>query len=107
MKYLCLAYGDGDDWDALSGREQRELLAQDDRLRARGDMVEAVGQEGTVVQAWDGEPALSVLPFARGSAPLAGFSIVEAESLEEAVALIRDTPCARAKGAVEVWPIVE
>lgn len=30
MKYLCLAYGDENDWHALTKREQDALLAQDE-----------------------------------------------------------------------------
>ncbi len=39
----------------------------------------------------------------RECAPV-GFGLVEAENLEEAVALVAKTPCAVAGGAVEVWP---
>jgi hypothetical protein len=38
---------------------------------------------------------------------LAGFSLIEAADLEEAIRLVADTPCARAKGAVELWPVVD
>jgi hypothetical protein len=41
------------DWNALSNTEQDELLAQDEVLRARGDLVAAVG-EATTLRAWDG-----------------------------------------------------
>lgn len=105
MKYLCLAYGDEKDWKALTKSEQDALLAQDEVLRKRGDLVAAVQPTATTVRAWDGAPATTDGAFADSRLPLAGFCIIEAADLNEAVQLVALTPCARAKGAVEVRPI--
>jgi hypothetical protein len=105
MKYLCLAYGDERAWNGLSKDEQADLLAQDDRLRKRGDLVAAVEPVSTVVRAWDGQPQTTEGPFGASFLPLAGFSVIEAASLDEAVRLVSQTPCARARGAVELRPI--
>lgn len=106
MKYLCLAYGDEKDWKALSQSEQEALLAQDEVLRKRGDMVAPVG-ECTTVRTINDEVSTSRSPFARAQAPLAGFTLIEARDLDEAIALVSGTPCAQAKGAVEIWPVLE
>ena len=90
---------------ALTASEQAALLAQDDVLRQRGDLVAALQPTTTTVRAWDGTPTASDEPFASSPAPLAGFGIIEAVSLEDVVRLVAQTPCARAKGAVEVRPI--
>jgi len=58
-----------------------------------------------VVRAWDGTPTTSVGPFAVAGLPLAGFGIIEAADLDEAIRLVAKTPCARAKGAVEIRAI--
>jgi hypothetical protein len=105
MKYLCLAYGNADAWNGLTGDERAALLAQDEQLRRRGDLVAAVEPSSTVVRAWDGKPQTTDGPFGASFLPLAGFSVIEAASLEEAVRLVSQTPCARARGAVEVRPI--
>jgi hypothetical protein len=105
MKFLCLAYGSEKDWDALTKAEQDRLLAQDDLLRDRGDLVAAVDTRVTTVRAWDGTPTTSDRSFVDSRLPLAGCAIVEAVDLDEAIQLIANTPCARAKGAVEVRPI--
>jgi hypothetical protein len=107
VKYLCLAYGDGKDWEALSVAEQAELLSNDERLRERGDFVTALEPTGTVVKAWDGVPERSSIPFAKSTHPLVGFSIIEAESIDQVVDLVSDTPCARAKGAIEIRPLLQ
>ncbi len=104
MKFLVLAYGAEKDWEALSKRDQEELLAQDDVLRGRGDTVAAV-ERGVTVRAWDRTPHLTDGPFARSDVPLAGFGVIEARDLDEAVSLVARTPCAVARGAVEIWPV--
>lgn len=50
-----------------------------------------------MVKEWDGVPGLSPIPFAEATRPLVGFSIIEAESIDEGVGLVADTPCARAE----------
>jgi hypothetical protein len=51
MKFLCLAYGSGDDWRALSKPEQDALLANDQVLLDRGDLVAPVRQDVTTLRA--------------------------------------------------------
>ena len=106
MKFLVLAYGDEKDWVALSAREKQEVLAQDEVLRRRGDLVAAVEPQVTTVRAWDGTPTTTDRAVADLPAPLAGFGIIEAADLAEAIRLVAGTPCARAKGAVEIRPIM-
>ena len=65
----------------------------------------ALGQEATVVRSWDGPALATPGPFGIAPLPLAGFGIVEAADLVEAIRLVSGTPCARARGAVEVRPI--
>lgn len=106
MRFLCLAYGKGEDWVALPEERRAELLAQDEVLRRRGDLVAVVG-EPTVVQAWDGPVRTRSEAYAAGDAPLVGFSLVEADDLDEAVRLVAGTPCAVARGAIEVRPLLD
>ena len=105
MQFLCLAYGREQDWQQLSEQRRRELLAQDEVLRRRGALVSVLGGV-TVVRAWDGVPETTSEPFAQGGAPLVGFSLVEADDLDEVVQLVAGTPCAVARGAIEIRPLV-
>ncbi len=106
MKFLILAFGDEKDWNELSKQEQDSLLAQDEVLRKRGDRVAAVENHPTTVTAWDGKPTLRKGAYAASKAPLASFGVVEAADLDGAVQLVANTPCARAKGAVEIRAII-
>lgn len=50
-------------------------------------------------------PTVTDGPFAEGAEVAGGYYVFEAENLDEALALARDTPAAK-HGAVEVWPVV-
>jgi hypothetical protein len=100
-----LAYGDEKDWKTLTKGEQDALLAQDEMVRIRGALMAAVQTTVTTVRAWDGQPTTRQEAFAHSRVPLAGFSIIEAADLNEVVQLVAGTPCARAKGAIEIRPI--
>jgi hypothetical protein len=106
MKFLCLAYGDSKDWNALSREQQNEFLRQDEALRRRGALMAAVQPDVVTVSAWNGVPQTANGSFAESNIPLAGFSVIEANSVEEVVQLVAGTPCARAKGAIEIRPIL-
>jgi hypothetical protein len=108
VKYLCLAYGSGSDWEALSPRERDEFSAQDELIQRRGALMAAVRPEEVVtVRAWDGTPTVTRGPFGTLSHALAGFSVIEADSVDEVVRLVTNTPCARAGGAIEIRPILQ
>jgi hypothetical protein len=44
-------------------------------------------------------------PYMSSALPVAGFAVIEAATLTEAVELASRTPCAVAHGVVEVWPL--
>ena len=106
MQFLCLAYGAEADWKALSKTEQNVLLAHDEALRAKGALMAAVEPSVSTVRAWEGQPTVTDGGISHLPVPLAGFSVIEAADIEEAVRLVADTPCARAKGAIEIRPIL-
>lgn len=104
MKFLCLAYGDEAGWNTLSEEEKGEVLAQDAVIRDRGNLMSAVQGTVTSVRNWDGNLEVNHERFARSELPLAGFSVIEAENVEEVIDLVSNTPCARARGVIEIRP---
>ena len=44
-------------------------------------------------------------PRMRSDLPIAGFAVIEAKDLQEAIASVAKVPCAVAYGVVEVWPL--
>ena len=45
--------------------------------------------------------------FMRSELPIAGFAVIDAANVEEAIELASQTPCAVAHGVVEVWPLTD
>lgn len=101
MKFLCLAFGDEEGWSSLTDDEKAEVLAQDAVVRSRGAVMSAVHPQVTAVRNWDRELDVSNQPYVTGLL-LAGFSIIEAEDVDEVVKLVANTPCARAMGVIEI-----
>jgi hypothetical protein len=106
MKFLCLAYGDEDGRNALNADEKQAVLAQDVMIRNRGDLMAAVHTRVTAVRNWDGKLEVTSTPYAQHPLPLAGFSVIEAGSLDEVIELVANTPCARARGVIEIRQFV-
>ena len=104
MKFLCLAYGDEAGWNSLNEDQKREALAHDAAIRDRGNLMSAVKATVTSVRNWDGHLDVNNAPFVGTALPLAGFSVIEAENVEEVIRLVANTPCARAKGVIEIRP---
>jgi hypothetical protein len=44
-------------------------------------------------------------PYMASELPVAGFAVIEAPTMAEAVKIASQTPCAVAYGVVEVWPL--
>lgn len=104
-KFITIGYGDRAGYDRTDPAVRDAAHAHDDRLKDRGAVV---GMAGTPVQVRNPDNAgtrTSSGPFMRSDLPLAGFALLEAASLEEAVKLVSGTPCAVAHGVVEVWPL--
>lgn len=102
MKFLCLAYGDEKGWNTLSEDEKEDVLAHDALIRNRGDLMSAVRPEVTCVQNWDKKLEITEGSYVQNHLPLAGFSVIEAGSLDEVIELVANTPCSRARGLIEI-----
>ena len=44
-------------------------------------------------------------PYGASTLPVAGFAVIDAPTMAEAVRMVSLTPCAIAYGVVEVWPL--
>lgn len=103
--FITIGYGDRDGYEKTDVHVRDDAHAHDDRLRAGGVRM---GVAGAPVQVRNHDARgtrISDGPFLRSSLPVAGFAVIEAESLEEAIDLASATPCAVAHGVVEVWPL--
>ncbi|HEX2541651.1 MAG TPA: YciI family protein [Caldimonas sp.] len=107
MKYLCLVYLDAEHWSSCSDAECAdyvEQLAAGRRLVA-GEPLHPV-HTATTVHVRGGEVTLFDGPFAETREMLAGFYLVDAKDLNEAIQIAARIPPAR-HGSIEVRPVRE
>ena len=103
--FITIGYGDRDGYDRTDAAVRLEAHRHDDRLRERGVVMGTAGTPVQVRNHDDSEVTTVGGQFLRSDLPVAGFAIVQADTLEEAVRLVSGTPCAVAHGVVEVWPL--
>lgn len=106
-KFITIGYGDERGYNATDPAVRQAAHAHDAQMRAGGALI---GIAGSPVQVRNHDAAgvqTTAGPFLHSSLPIAGFAVVEAKDLEEAIALVSKTPCAVAQGVVEVWPLQE
>ena len=105
MKYVCLVYGEE---DRIAAMDDHECLAYDAGLRDSGRCVASEALEpvatATSVRVRNGRLSVSDGPFAETKEQLAGFCLIEARDLNEAIQLAAKIPPARV-GCVEVRPM--
>lgn len=112
MQFLALVYIDPALLDALPEGEadtmMRDCFAHADRLRADGKLLDSQQLEDVPtaksVRVRNGRAAVLDGPFAETKEVLGGFNLIEAESLDEAVAIAAKFPW-NAIGCVEVRPV--
>jgi hypothetical protein len=105
MKYLCLVYLDE---KRLGELPDEECVAYDTAIRKSGhcqasEALESV-RTATTVRVRNGKVSATDGPFAETKEQLAGFYMIEAKNLNEAVDLASKIPPARV-GSIEVRPI--
>jgi hypothetical protein len=105
MKYLCLVYLDEKRLDELP---DEDCVDFDTAVRKSGhciasEALESV-QTATTVRVRNGKVSVTDGPFAETKEQLAGFYMIEARDLNEAIQLASKIPPARV-GSVEVRPI--
>ena len=105
MKYLCLVYGEE---RKLAEMDDHECLAYDARLRESGHCVASEALQpvatATTVRVRQGRMSISDGPYVETKEALAGFYLIEARDLNEAIQLASGIPPA-AVGGIEVRPV--
>jgi hypothetical protein len=105
VRYLCLVYMDENDLDAVP---DSECLAFGDSLRKSRCYVAAEALQrvdtATTVRVRNGRVSMTDGPFAETKEQLAGFYLIDAKSLDEAIAVAAKIPPARV-GSIEVRPV--
>jgi hypothetical protein len=114
MKYLCLIYNDEKKVAAISKGEYDalcdEALAYEAEMRKNGHLIVAEAlqpaQAATSVRMQSGQVSITDGPFVETKEQLAGFFLLDARDLNEAIQLVSKSPSLRI-GSIEVRPIDE
>ena len=105
MKYLCLVYGEE---QAIASMPDSHCVAFDEEIRARGHCIASEALQpvsaATTVRVRNGKVSVTDGPFAETKEFLAGFYMIEARDLNEAIQLAAKIPPAQV-GSIEVRPI--
>jgi hypothetical protein len=103
--FITIGYGDQKGYNRTSKEVRDAAHAHDSKLASLGALTGIAGKpvqvrnpEGQGLETTEGA-------FMSPDLPIAGFAVIEADSLEHAIELVAQTPCAVAHGVVEVWPL--
>lgn len=104
-KFIAIGYGDREGYDCTPKLLRDAAHAHDQALREDGALmgvavspVQVRNHQGQQVQTQEGS-------YMTPELPVAGFTVIEASTMAEAIDMMSKTPCAIANGVVEVWPL--
>jgi hypothetical protein len=113
MQYLLMIYGNEAAMEAaeasarqavqMAYEEFTDSIVKSGHFRA-GDALQPT-RNGATIRTKDGKLVTTDGPFAETKEQLAGYYMIEASSLDEAVGIAGRIPAARGAGCVEVRPI--
>ena len=107
MKYVCLVYGEEKEMRAMT---DDECKAYDHALRSAGRCLASEALQpvrtAATVRVRDGKVSITDGPFTETKECLAGFYLIEAADLNDAVQIASQIPPARV-GSIEVRPVRE
>ena len=105
--FVTIGYGDQAGYDRTDATVRDSAHAHDARLRRDGVNMGVAGPPVQVRNHDAAEVTTEDGAFMSSTLPVAGFAIIEAATLADAIAIVSRTPCAVAHGVVEVWPLQE
>lgn len=107
MKYVCLVYGED---EPMREMPDADCAAYADSIQQSGHLIVGQALQGvetaTTVRVRNGKASVMDGPFAETKEHLAGFYMIEARDLDEAIRIASRIPPARI-GSIEIRPARE
>lgn len=103
--FITIGYGDESGYERTDPSVRNAAHVHDARLQADGALMGVAGTPVQVRNPDDSGVETVQGPFLRADLPIAGFAVIEAANVQEAIEMVSATPCAVANGVVEVWPL--
>jgi hypothetical protein len=106
-RFVAIGYGDSEGYDRTAVPIRDAAHAHDARLVEHGALMGIAGAPVQVRNPDASRVETAIGPYMSSALPVAGFTMIEAADLAEAVKMASQTPCAVAHGVVELWPLDE
>ncbi len=114
MRYVLSIYENEKLWDSMSEAERQAVMGEysdfTDGITKSGNFVAGEALQpvatATTVRIRDGKRLTTDGPFAETKEQLGGFYLIEAENIDQAIAIASRLPTART-GSVEVRPVID
>ncbi|HVZ91174.1 MAG TPA: hypothetical protein VG843_05945 [Rhizomicrobium sp.] len=104
-KFVTIGYGDDAGYERTAPEIRNAAHAHDRKLIEHGALV-GIARRPTSVRNPDAAGVQTESSaFMSSTLPVAGFAVIEASDLAEAIRMVAQTPCAVAHGVVEIWPL--
>jgi hypothetical protein len=104
-KFITIGYGDETGYNRTPKPVRDAAHAHDAKLQDEGVMMGIAGEPVQVRNTEAKGVKTTGGAFMSSMLPIAGFSIIEADDIDEAIAMASKSPCAVAHGVVVVWPL--
>jgi hypothetical protein len=104
-KFVTIGYGDEAGYNRTPPQLRDAGHAHDAALTAKGAVSGVAGHPVQVRNTEHRGIETTSGPYLRSELPIAGFGLIDAANLEEAIALVAELPCAVNHGVIEVWPL--
>jgi len=106
-RFVTIGYGDEAGYERTAQQVKDRAHGVDEAMREAGAVSGMAGKPVQVRNHGDAGTTTEDGSFMTSGLPVAGFGLIEAADLDEAIAMVAGTPCAVAYGVVEVWPLDE
>lgn len=104
-RFITIGYGERSGYDQTAKAVRDAAHAADAERMRRGDIMGIAGKPVQVRNHNAARIEVTEGPFLSAGLPIAGFALIEADDLSEAIEIAAKSPCAVAQGVVEVWPL--
>ena len=104
-KFITIGYGDRAGYDSTPKEIRDAAHAHEAEMEKGGALIGVAGAPVQVRNTLAAGVRTENSAFMSSALPVAGFAVIEAADLAEAIKIVSQTPCAVAHGAVEVWPL--
>jgi len=103
--FITIGYGDEAGYNRTPPDIRDAAHQHDAQLLEAGAIIGRAGSPMQVRNPAGGGVQTGRGPFMHADLPIAGFALIEAASIDDAIEQVSKTPCAVAYGVVEIWPL--